>query len=144
MDTYSKNVGRWLAAGIAKTVTDSSEFQKTFTLGEEELDRQQQYALQNIMRLIYFVRARRQLMVALSNGGKGGYPKDVQTALGAVVVASSHELDPLRTNTSILEMTQATDSLERSLEAVAGEYDINSPAIRSVRVASRQLQILNQ
>jgi hypothetical protein len=142
METFSKDLGRRLAVQITRTLADGAQLGAMIESGEEELDKQQQFALTKIVRLLHFVRVRKRLMQTQSAIAAAGSPAGVQQVVDRFARESGRALtiaDP-RAREEILEKELV--ALEKTLSAADPTNERMAMLLRDARVSALQLRLL--
>ncbi len=135
---YADDAVMLLTSGMLKALSNTEDLRSAFVSGEDELDRQQQFALTKMIRLIQFVRLRKQLLILQEKVGQAPVASPtLRASVGSLVSSSGRAL------VSIGSEQPGSKFFEVGSKAVLGlsEADFRSRdlRVREFRILSNQL-----
>jgi len=138
-DQYTRDVSLQMALIIAKTLDDSELLQGLFTAAEADIDREQQYAFKNLVRLIQFVRVRKETVTLTEEIRKGIYPEALKVAARQLVNESGAIL---RDNSEdrARALRSALTSCDSAIHEMAESRDVSTGPIFDFRVNVERLR----
>ena len=136
---YTHDVSIQMALLIANTLGNAELLQSLFASAEEDIDRSQQYAFKNLVRLMQFVRARKELITLTKAKEREAYPQAVKAAVQQVV---SQSAAVLRANSdkNVQALRAAMDAFDGAVRGMVPSGNIGTGPVFELRVNMEKLR----